>query len=844
MALFQGEELVPVTTVDGRTLQLPRSLAAMSGQQQVAPAPTGFTDETVYNVTEPEIPSVTGGQIPVPDQQTGTVAPPAVEPTDEAAPDFVVGTVDNAPATVARSNKVYDKQQKAKAAYAASPEGKQATAEQAQTNAQQAQVDAVHAQVDVDTATNDLLHAATVDRIAKIGKAEDERNQEMLTRAQEQEAKMNEVIGLRKKIENTKIDRSADHPVLLAISAALAGIGSGMKGEKVDTLDIIYRVIDRKVAAQEADLEKMGKTYGMAREEIEMLKEKSKSRLEFHNAMIAAETNKAIRIVEEITARGASDKARANGKQIIAELTARAADKTMESTRWGLEYDQRDKHQKAQLGLGYANLRQSDRHHNDSMQIRREEIAADMAKALAATKATGSAEQYKAQLEAAKESRQFGVRDVNGDLFLTPQAQAQIAQAKALEDEAAKLEANPDVMQRSIASTRIQALRDKATVMRGEAQTFGAIKAHNETEAIAASQIIASGQSTVQLIDEIKQIADKASRGVITRDDAQMQLKAKFNLMKPNLKEAWQLGAWDKGAGGLVSEVIGMDPSSAWNVGGLGMIMLGKMYEDPQAFQTGLDAVADDLEVKAKNRMVGMGVKFGQGETVLRRSALPDPSEPAAKISAAKTPLEAEKGAQPSTGGKIRDQIYSFGGLVGEPQYKVNIREAQESGSTKYIGLSKEQEAPFEERLQAYKGGNKRAGEELVAMVADSAQTRPELAIPLLRALRTNAPSTLYQAARTAIPKDSEADKQISYEEKSQLGTAAQYQANPAMFVQQVSMSIKADGTVGDTAGMSEIVRRASAGDPVAKKAFADIVKQSGHNKALPRGSMFNKGAR
>lgn len=832
MAIFQGEEIVPVTTPDGRTLQLPRSLAMMSGQQGAAPntgpAPIGVPGAPPMAPPQQEMPQPT---LPPPD-----VAPAGAPIVEEGEPDTVPVTMME-PEVVTANPKRVQKARKAQAAYNASPEGKQAAAQKAQVDAQQSQVDAVNAQVDVDAATNDLVHGAMVERNASITAAENARNQEMLARAQEQESKMNEVVSLRKKIEGTKIDRKADHPVLAAIMAGLAGLGSAMKGQKVDTLDILYTAIDRKVAAQQADLDNMGKVYGMTKDELEMLKDKSKNRLEFHNAMIAAETNKAIRTIEELTARSASEKTRANGKAMIAELQARAADKTMEATRWGLEYDQRAQAEKNQNSRFYSDLSFRKQQHADTVQLHREDTAADLAKALANTKATKSSDEYKLQLEAAKEARQFGVRDMNGDLFLSPEARAQMAQAKSLEDEAAKLEADPDVMKRSIASTRIQALREKAAVMRGEAQTFGSIKAHNETEAVAVSNMIASGQSVVQLIDGIKELSDQAGRGLISRDDAQVKLRAMFNQLKPGLKEAWQLGAWDKGAANLVADIIGADPSSDWNAGVLGMALTQKMYENPKAFQEGLNSVAEDLEARAKNKLVGIGAKFGQGEAVLQRKVAPETSESAAKLSAARSGTELTKNAEDV------GVVGKTARAIGYPFSPSHAAEADAAQSTKYIGLNKSQEAPFEERLQAYKKGDKRAGEELVALVAESAQKRPDLALPLLRALRDNAPSTLYQAARATLPKDSEADQQMAYEEKSRIGAAMTPGGTPVL-AQQVLNSVDDQGKVTDIEGFRDLARRASEGDQIAKKALLEINKQSGYNKSLPRGSVFNKGAR
>lgn len=820
MALFEGEEMVPVTTPDGRTITVPKSLSGMVPTQQVPSAPGAPPLNPTGQPTIELPPEYLAPPTSAPE------APPPAGIVEMGEPDVVPVTVME-PEIVQANPKRVDKMRKDKAAYDASPAGKQATAQRAQNEAAGAQVDAITSMTDIEAATQDMVSGALQERNAVLAKAEADRLTAMQKSGEERQAKVTEIEGYRKKIENTKIDRELDHPILASIFAALAGIGQGMQGKPIETLDILYKAIDRKVAAQEADLDRMGRLYNMKKEDIETLKEKRANTLEFHNAMVAAEVNKSIRTIEELTSRSASEAKRAEGKRMIAELQQRSADKMTEATRWGLEYDQRDKHQKAQIGLGYRQLKQSDDHFKANQQLRREEIAADMAKALANTKASGNLEQYKLQLEAAKESREFGVRDMNGEHFLTPAGRKKMEDAARLEAEAMKLESNPEAIAKgAIATDKVRMLRDRAAVIRGEATTFDTIKAHNETEAIAASNIIASGQSTVQLIDEIKQIYDQVGRGTLARDKAQSALKSKFNLLKPNLKEAWQLGAWDKGSAGLVDLIIGSDPSSDWTAGALGTIVQQKMFEDPEAFKGGLDAVVKDLETKAKNKLVGMGVKFGAGENVLQRTAKPSVSESAAKLTSP-SGTEIEKSADSAgTVAKIGRAGYQAIVDYDAPSH------AQEAGgsasSVKYPGLSRAQEAPFEERLQAYKGGDPHAGEELVAIVAETAAKRPDLAKPLLRNLREHAPN-LYTAARASVPKNSDVDKQMAYEENIRVGTGV---TPHDMLHATVINSIKDDGTVGDVNGYRELARRAGTGDPIARKALADIARAGGARKA------------
>ncbi len=833
MALFQGEEMVNVTTPDGRTLTLPRSIVPTALMpQQIAAAPPAAPIGAPSPVTAPPALPTAGDFA----ELTPTPAPAATSGTsvvEMGEPDVTPVTVME-PMVVKPNKKRLEKARKADAAYKASPQGQLAAASGEQTAALQESRDAMLGANEVEAATNEVVADALKEQNVQIADRERARIEEMQAHANAENAKMEEVIGMRKKIEGTKIDRKLDHPVLAAIFAGLAGLGSAMKGEKIDTLDILYRVIDRKVAGQEADLDQMGKVYGMTKDELAMLKEKSKSRLEFHNMMVAAEVEKAARTIEELTARSASEKTRANGKVMAAQMRERAAGLTMDAVRWGLEFDQKDRHQKQQIGLGYANLAETKRAHKEGEKIRREEIAADLAKALAADRAKGDLEAYKMRMEAAKEARQFGVRDTNGNFFLSPEGRAKMAEAAALEAEAKKLESNPDVMSRSIASGKVEMLRQKAAILRGDAESMNAIKAHNETEAIAVSGQIAAAQSTAQLVDDIKALSDQVGRGLISRDVSQVKLRAMFNLMKPALKEAWQLGAWDKGASNLTDTIIGLDPTSDWNVDWLGAAIHQQMIEDPKAFQHGLDAVVEQLERTAKGKLTSLGNKFGAGETVLQRAQKPELSSSAEKLSKERTGSELTKNAEEAgVAAKVGRKAYQAIVDINAPNHG---EEAEAAQSLRYPGMSRAQEAPFEERLRAYKNGDKRAGEELVALVADAAaKNRYDFAVPLLHNLRDQAPS-LYKAARSALPKDSDVDKQMAFEETTRIGNSF---TDSVILRNQVLNSIDDTGQLGDKEGAAELARRAGQGDAIAKRALVDMAAQIGANKTLPRGSVF-----
>lgn len=813
--------MVDVTTPDGRTLTLPRSLAAMS--QQIAPAaPVG--------AGMPEIPggftAPTFGDAPyTPERQAPLPALPAgvVEMGDpEVTPVTMMPEMD-----VKARPAVMKKLAKQEAARAASPEGKLAVAQGQQTAATNAEAEAIASAADIEAAEQAVAADAYTERNQQIDKLFADRQVEAQRNAQAEDAKLNEVVSLRKKISGTKIDRSADHPIIAALAIALAGFGSALKGESGNpALEAFNKAIERKVAAQESDLDLMGKVYGMTKEELDLLKSKSKSRLEFHNAMIAGETEKAVRHLEELTARSASDKTKANAKIFIAQLQARAADKTMEATRWGLDFDQKDKHQKAQIGLGYANLKETKRSNMADEQFKREQLYADLQKALAGDKARGDEAMFKARMEASKEVRQTGLKGVDNDYLLTPEGRAKVEAAAKLELEAQQTEElhKNDPMGSSIKATRVQALRQRAAELRGDAYSFNVVQARDPNQASALSTRYAAAQTMMDTIDEIKILYDQEGRGLISKTKLQQELQAKYGLISVAAKDAWELGAWDKGSAALVGTIIGKDPTNmdvgyvTSNIG----VLIGN---DPEGFKNRLDAVAVSLEQNVRQRLAKNSTWDGKGELFTRKKAM-DMNAPVGKavsdLTQKRSGVEIEKRAEGvGTVGKTAR-------AVGYPLSPSHAEEADAAQSVKYPGLSKEQEAPYEALLAEYKAGNTKAGDQLVAEVVNIAKKRPDLAIALIHNMEEHAQS-LAVAAKSALPKDSEAEKQVSFEANTKISRTP---VPPAELATIVINTMDSDGRVTADAEYRALARRAGEGDPAAKQAIADIVGAMNNKKS------------
>jgi hypothetical protein len=857
MALFQGEDLVDITTPDGRTMTLPRSAvpASLLPQQQIGPAPTlqapGMPPQQEAPMPSLAPPPDAEPQIPLGGAPSG--GPTAV--VDMGEPTTQRMSVRQHDVQVAKQKQTDAKAAKAQAAKAASPAGQMAGAQQQTQAGMDAEKTASDNAANVEAAAQDLQGQAMEQHNQKIDALLEKRAIDAQAAADAEQKKMDEIAGIRKKIAGTKIDRTADHPIIAALGVALADLGSAMQNRFTNNqlgtanLDMFWKALDRKVANQMADVDLMEKNYGLAKDELGSLKEMGSNKLEMYNALVAGEADKAKRHLEEISAKSASEKTRANAKILAAQIDQRASAAHSDAVRWGLEYDQRDQHQKQQLGLGYSQLAETKRSNIENAQLKREDMYLDAQKYMAQLKSSGDTEAYKAALKQTEEVGKRGVRDVNGDLLMTPQGRALTAQAKQLEDEAAKTEdagkADPLTFGIKGGKQRVEMLREKAAQLRGEANNNGSVLAHSDTEAVTVSNMIASGQSTVQLIDGIKELSDQAGRGLISRDDAQAKLQGMFNQLGPNLKEAWQLGAWDKGSANLVASIIGADPSSDWNSGALATALSQKMYENPKAFKGRLDSVAEGLERTAKNRLVGLGAKFGKDEKVLARQVGLDEDSPTAKASAGlqgPTPvgvaedLSKDRSIPGQIAGKVNDTLtYGVGPGISRDEQARNVEER--NGSMKNIGLDKTQAQSFNTLLTRYKAGSPQDGDQLVASVANNAAKQPDLAVSLLHNLREFAPD-LYVKARMVVPKGGQVDQQMSYEETSRIGDAQQPTQEIATMV---TNTIDNHGKVTDQDGWRELARRATAGDKDAKKAILDIARQAGNIASLPNGSIFKE---
>lgn len=817
MAIYEGDPLVDIQTPDGRTIKLPRSIvpSALLPVENIAPgidpsvAGAPGAQPPAPELAAPPTPSVTGGKLPTEDTQATT--PAGAQPDVPVAPIKAL-----TPSTLAASNKAYDKKQAVQAAAAASPEGQIQSALGEEKQAINDEADAAVQSADVDAAGQMVVGDIYKQRNEQLDKLAKQRQDQANADLAAQDKKAAEIVGLRQKIAATKIDRSADHPILAAIGVALAGIGSAMQhrydGKSPDTtaLELLFRSIDRKVAGQMADLDQQKVVLGLTKDELQTLKEKASSRLALNNLLVSAESERAARQVEETVARSSSLKVQAEGKRLAAQLRQKGAEMGMNAVQAQLQYEQREKFQKQDLGYKYAALSEQGREADNDIEIKREQIAADQIKALAAENARAGAESMKMMYEMQKDNETRGIGNIaTGEPLLMKAGVEMLKQADAYDEEAKKLEASGAMNQAQ--QTRAQALHDKASQMRGEARIRYTFRERDPVQAGKVSDLYNSGQRITSLVDDIKMMYDDTGRSYLSTNDKQAAIQSKVTELMMQLKDAWQLGVLSKQDTNLINQATGGDPTRAWNAGNVAHAFGLDVGTDPEAFKKRLDSLADGVEKTVYGKLKADQYD-GDSSDLFHRKTAPEASPQRKAISAIeqdKTPLEREN-IDRERGGTAKGFLYGPGyALHGTTPEREANKDAQQ-GSLKYPGLSEKQGEGFDTLLNSYKAGDKRTGD---LIVQQATNTRPALSLALMHSLRNNAPD-LYAKARSGVAPD--VAKQLDYEEKSQIGPSL---VPTTLLVQQVLTNPE------DEQGKAELVRRATTGkDKEAQRALKDII--------------------
>jgi hypothetical protein len=398
-----GSEMVDVTTPDGRRVSLPAQLAA--GFDGLTPALGGAA--RVDGSTAPSTPVFRARDAlqPAPGTPTPEPSAPAAPvftaddrdaieraqaqvgsaPPARRAPPAISQPTGNDPARTRRSTPVISQLSAGSGAvpYTNASLLKQGTA--GALNAELGAIDnkraATRAAADVEgaqgTAAADILAAGN----RAAAQADADRKRIADENATELRRRMLDYDEKSKALAAVKVDRSIDHPVIAAIALALGGIGSALKKEATNpALDVLFKVIDRKVAAQMADIEQRRSALTTQRGAIDLARQSGADRLAEYDQRKIAAIEQAKRSVDEYKTRTTSDRVRANADIVSAGLDAESAKVVGDATQREQQRVSQEQQHRDALGLQYAQYGETRRHNLA------EEGIAEQQRAIAAAK--------------------------------------------------------------------------------------------------------------------------------------------------------------------------------------------------------------------------------------------------------------------------------------------------------------------------------------------------------------------------------------------------------------------------------------------------------------------------
>lgn len=484
MALF-GDDMIDVTTPDGRRLTVPSQFAAQYPDlRPVAPpqptwtpadtqslaALTPLSDPASSPVTSPE-------QLPPPPVPTPG---PTISPA-QAMPD------DNASLTNSRL---------ASMGIAGGANAENSALEQSKAASRQLG----EAQANEATAVGASMAAAD----AHAQQLLEQRKQIADAAAAAQQARMTDYMTAAKRVADTKIDRGVDRPILAAISVVLSALGSAMKKENGNpALDALYKAIDRKVDGQMQDLAQRRAGLGDMRDAMGMSRQSEMDHLTEMDTYRVGYLEQAKRQVETIKAQSQSAIVKANAQNALADIGQKQAGITAGAQqRW--QAQQNTERAAAAAAAQHAatigvtlrgqNLEQR-RYDLDRVERMRKDLLDEAVKA--------AAQGDKAKADRLKEIGERGINDPRtGDQMLTVDGQKKLSQADSLEVQArsAPPETAPKMIQQA------QALRESA-------RQFDAAVATKASDPRALQEKLNAAQSVTDQAYDVEQILSAGPSG-------------------------------------------------------------------------------------------------------------------------------------------------------------------------------------------------------------------------------------------------------------------------------------------------------------------------------------------
>lgn len=577
MALF-GDDSAQYVTPDGRTVTLPSQIAAQfPGLSPVsigtsgAPAPVNeIANPSPGPGTSP--PGAGPVQLPTggaPDWDPGASASfaamtPKPTPADAASSPVVSPT--QVPADGA-SHPVPGPVTSPTQATDAGPPNPPQTPSQADLNkyTEAQRVAGQGAALDDKAAAVKAAGTAEADKATTIGNFQsqvaDEAARQTAARAKlaqdletQRQQKLDQMMSMASQIQNTKIDREADHPVLAQIGIILGALGQTLnRSDHNLALDAFYKAIDRKVAGQMQNLEIKRGNLDTMRTQYGLQKDLDRDRLTDEDAHRIAYLDDAAKKMTAMGTQLESPIAKANMQSALADIAAKrqdvidnAADRIKAQQLAAQARQDRLNSEAASRAVTLRGQSLEDkRFYYGQAQQEREHMATISAQMLE----RGD----KLSADRAKRVAELGVVDPNtGTLMLTPDGQRKMDQADQLEAAARKA---TDPAQAQQFTQQAQQLRDYARI------NDAAIAQTTEGQK-SAQKILAETSNAQKNIDAARSMIE-ADPSTFNRDEW-AKVAVAMNGVKVNLAQLMGDRMSPK-ALESIDDVTNFDPSSMYD---------------------------------------------------------------------------------------------------------------------------------------------------------------------------------------------------------------------------------------------------------------------------------------
>lgn len=546
-----------VTTPDGRIIYVPDAMgmapppvdASLAGAPNAAPAlGQAAPQQSIFDMLPPSVLQNITGQAPQPPSPTATPSP---ETPVQSSPDYTVTPKVEAKTGPAlqKANKQYGAQQAAQQAYAASPEGKIDAATRTQEDALAAQGDVAQAVGEVQAQEGDEKRAILEDRNVDL-----QRQQMDIEETQKQrEKRLGELKTNHDKLVQAeasyKVDRGrmwankgTGSKVLAGIAVAMTALGDALQGKSGPNLalQIITDAIDDDVNDQVREFEQLGTKVNRARSSLDSYMKETGDIVASKQMLQAQRRLQAADMLEASAARFENPKAKLNAMNNAAELRLKAGALSGQSAEGRFARDvQREQiaNAKAQVGLGYANLKQRQLESKRDFDEGVRQFDRKMLLEAAQLDQSGNAAGAKAAREQVQQVKQLGI---GGNVVQT---------------------VGPD----GKPTVSYDIMRTK------DGQPF---LAPTEKEAV-------ENRAQKAAVDSINQFANDMVRGIkehggenaFFKSEAWQQMQSKKAFIMNNLRVANKMGTLDEGAMKVTEAMLGAaDPSSYWQDASKGIL--------------------------------------------------------------------------------------------------------------------------------------------------------------------------------------------------------------------------------------------------------------------------------